>query len=62
MERLRGEIKEGAPHDRLFARVRGLDSPTPQVKQELGMGMLVGGDFVALIGMLVMSKPLNLEP
>ena len=27
-----GEVKEGAPHDRLFAQAGGLDSPAPQVE------------------------------
>ena len=62
VEGLRGEVKEGAPHDRLFARARGLDAPAPQVKQELGMSMLVRSDFVTLIGMLVVSESPDLEP
>ena len=62
MERLRGEVKEGAAHDRLFARSRRLDPSSPQVEQKLGMSMLVGSDFVALIGMLVVGEPLDLEP
>ena len=62
MEGLRGEVKERTPHDRLFLRASGLDSSAPQVEQELGMSMLVGGDFVALIRMLVIGESLDLEP
>ena len=62
VERLRGEVKEGTPHDRLFVQASCLDSPAPQVEQELGMGMLVGSDFVALLGMLVVGESLDLEP
>ena len=62
MKRLRWEVKKGATHDRLFAQAGGLDSPASQVKQKLGMGMLVGSDFVALIGMLVWANLLILYP
>ena len=62
MERLRWEVKKGATHDRLFAQAGGLDSPASQVKQKLGMSMLVGSDFVALIGMLVVGESLDLVP
>ena len=62
MERLRWEVKKGATHDRLFAQAGGLDSAASQVKQKLGVGMLVGSDFVALIGMLVVGESLDLEP
>lgn len=62
MHRLRGEVKKGTTHDRLFARLCGLDSFPSQVKQKLGMRMFVVGDFIALIGMLVISESLNFEP
>lgn len=62
MKRLRWEVKKGATHDRLFAQASGLDSPASQVKQKLGMGMLVGFDFVALIGVLVVGESLDLVP
>ena len=62
MKRLRWEVKKGATHDRLLAQAGGLDSPASQVKQKLGVGMFVGSDFVALIGMLVVGESLDLVP
>ena len=62
VKRLRWKVKKGAAHDRLFVQACDLNAPSPQVKEKLGMYVLVGSYLVALLGMLVVGESLDLVP